>query len=84
VEACNVPFYRGNPSFIIMENKLRLGKYDIVLHSGNSITEEYCSNAKKVGFIKTDADLVVKIGRNLLIVSDTHKIRKHGGGVQET
>ena len=63
---------------------LRLGKYDIVLHSGNSITEEYCSNTQKIGFKKTDADLIVKIGRNLLIVSDTHKIRKHGGGVQET
>lgn len=74
----------GNLKIIITEMALRLGKYDIVLHSGNSITEEYCGDTQKIGFKKTDADLIVKIGRNLLIVSKIDTICKDGGGVSET
>ena len=62
---------------------MRLGKYDIVLHCGNSIAADYVDNTKKVGFCRNDRDLVIKIGRNLLIVSDIDKIRKYGGGVSK-
>ena len=63
---------------------MRLGRYEVVLHSSNSITEEYCTSTEKFCINKTDKDLIIKIGRNLLIVSDINKICKHGGGVQET
>jgi hypothetical protein len=62
---------------------VRVGRYEIILHWGNSFACEFITGMLLCGIYKDEQDIFIKLGRLVIIVSDITKVKQLHRGVQK-